>query len=200
MNNPEWSEVAKGLLYTHSRLNSNTERTLESTAFLHGLIELLDAKGLISIEELDRHKGAAAERLARRLEQDGEGVVLQKPDYDKYTFESEVQIDCASRLPFCRAACCRLPFPLSKQDIREGIVQWDLGHPYIIAQGDGGYCVHLDQETKRCGVHCQRPVPCRAYDCRQEKRIWLDFENCVINPATLREDWPYCLDEGTEQP
>jgi hypothetical protein len=25
-------------------------------------------------------------------------------------------------------------------------------------------------------------VPCRGFDCRNDKRIWLDFENKVINP------------------
>jgi Fe-S-cluster containining protein len=173
---------------------------LESTAFLHGLVELLEAKGLIQIEELDQKKTAAAERLTRKLEQQGEGVALQTPEYDKYAFQSTVEIDCPSRLPLCHAACCRLPFPLSKQDIREGVIEWDLGHPYVIAQGPGGYCVHLNQNTQGCSVHAQRPVPCRAYDCRKESRIWLDFENGVINPAVLRSDWPYCLDEQTEQP
>jgi hypothetical protein len=195
MSAPEWRDVAKGLLYAHSRLNSNTERTLESTAFLHGLIDLLESKGLIQIEELDEKKNAAAARLIRQLEQQAEGVALQKPEYDKYSFTSAVEIDCESRLPYCKAACCRLPFPLSRQDVREGIVEWDLGHPYVIAQDDEGYCVHLDRQSNRCSVHCSRPVPCRAYDCRKETRIWLDFDACVINPAVLREDWPYCLDE-----
>jgi hypothetical protein len=28
----------------------------------------------------------------------------------------------------------------------------------------------------------QRPIPCRGYDCREDERIWLDFENGIINP------------------
>ena len=56
-------EFAEGLLYTHSRLNANTSKTLESASFLYALVELLDEKGLISIEELDERKRAVGQRL-----------------------------------------------------------------------------------------------------------------------------------------
>ena len=186
-------EVAEGLLYTHSRLNANTAKTLEAASFLYGLVELLNERGLITIEELDERKGAVAQRLAAQLGAQGTGVMLQDPEYDKYAFEGEAQIDCASRLHLCHAACCRLPFALSKQDVREGVIRWDLGQPYLIAQGDDGYCCHLDRGTCRCTVREHRPVPCRAYDCRQDQRIWLDFERMVPNPAIVRDDWPHCL-------
>ncbi len=45
-----------GLLYTHTRINDNTKKTLEAASFLYALIELLHEKGLISIEELDERK------------------------------------------------------------------------------------------------------------------------------------------------
>ena len=57
-------EVAEGLFYIHTRLSQNTNKTLESSAFLYGLIELLHEKGLISIEELEERKKIVAERLA----------------------------------------------------------------------------------------------------------------------------------------
>jgi hypothetical protein len=31
-------------------------------------------------------------------------------------------------------------------------------------------------------IYLQRPVPCRAYDCRDDKRIWTDFEKKVVSP------------------
>lgn len=52
-----------GLLYTHSRINANTSKTLESTSFLYTLIELLIEKGLLTTEELDDRKMQIAERL-----------------------------------------------------------------------------------------------------------------------------------------
>jgi hypothetical protein len=187
-------QIAEGLLFAHARLSENTKSTLEASAFLYGLIELLNEKGLLSIEELDKRKQEVAERLVKKNRDKGVGIVLQDPDYDKYAFTDVAEIDCARYVQFCNAACCRLPFALSKQDIREGIVLWDLGQPYFIAHGKNGYCTHLQPEGCRCGVHNHRPVPCRAYDCRQDKKIWLDFENQTINPDIHKNDWPRCLE------
>jgi hypothetical protein len=190
---PTRREVSEGLLYAHSRLNANTEKMLEATSFMYGLIELLSEKGVVTIDEVDERKRKVGNRLVEQYREKGLGVMLQEPEYDKYGFQSEVKIDCENRVHLCHAACCRLPFALSKQDIREGIVRWDLGQPYIIAQGEDGYCTHIDQRTRCCTVRDHRPVPCRAFDCRKDQRIWLDFENRVVNPEILREDWPQCL-------
>jgi Fe-S-cluster containining protein len=81
---------------------------------------------------------------------------------------------------------------LSKQDIYEGILKWDLGSPYLIAQDKDGYCTHFERDTCRCTVRENRPVPCRGYDCRSDKRIWLDFDNKIVNPNINRPDWPQC--------
>lgn len=182
-------QVAEGLLYTHSRLNANTRKTLEAASFLYALIELLEERGLIGIEELDERKRAAGERLAEQLRREGLGTAFQDPEFDKYAFDGLVEIDCASRVHLCRAACCRLPFALSRQDIREGIVRWDLGQPYMIEQDAGGYCVHLGSDPRGCGIYPNRPVPCRAFDCRSDVRIWLDFEQQIPNPDVERPDW-----------
>jgi Fe-S-cluster containining protein len=109
-------------------------------------------------------------------------VALQEFDQDKYQFNEEVEIDCENRVHLCRAACCRLELALSKQDIEEGIVKWNLGKPYLIARDADGYCRHLDRESRRCSVWRQRPIPCRGYDCREDERVWLDFENGIVNP------------------
>ncbi len=193
-------QIAEGLLYTHSRLNANTSRTLEAMSFLYALIELLEDKGLITIEELDERKRTVGQRLVERLRQSGNGVMLQEPEQDKYTFEQAVEIDCETRIDLCKAACCRLPFALSKQDISEGVVHWDLGQPYWIEQGDDGYCNHMARDTCDCTVYAYRPVPCRAFDCRDDARIWLDFEARMPNPALAQPDWPHCLAEDGPAP
>jgi Fe-S-cluster containining protein len=124
-----------------------------------------------------------AKRLVEKFRELGMGAVFQDPEHDKYAFAGkEVKIDCENRIPLCKAACCRLNFALSRQDIDEGIVKWDLGRPYMIAHDADGYCRHLDRKGCRCTVYANRPVPCRAYDCRKDKRIWADFENRIINP------------------
>jgi len=184
------AEMVEGLLYIHGRLSANTGKILESASFLYALIELLHEKGLLSIDELDARKQLVGERLADQFRQNGTGILLQEPEYDKYTFQDETKIDCAGRIHLCQAACCRLPFALSRQDVREGIIHWNLGRPYIIAQDEDGYCHHLERGACRCSVRQHRPVPCRAYDCRSEKRIWLDFDSMLVNPDINREDWP----------
>lgn len=187
--------VAEGLLYTHSRLNGNTTKALEASSFLYALIELLEDKGLINIDELDERKRAMVARLGKKYCQDGMGVILQDPQQDKYTFERVVEIDCNNRVNLCKAACCRLPFALSKQDIREGVLRWNLGEPYMIEHSEDGYCSHLDHNSCACTAHQYRPVPCRAFDCSNDKRIWLNFEERLPNPLVNRADWLQCIAE-----
>lgn len=192
-------EISEGLLYAHSKLNSNSKKTLESLSFLYALIEILEEKGLINIEELDQRKADVAERLLAQFKETGMGAMFQDPEYDKYNFNKGAEIDCSKRLYLCKAACCRLPFALSKQDIREGIVRWDLGQPYLIDQGQDGYCNHLDRCSAGCTIYENRPVPCRGFDCREDQRVWLDFDDMQINPQINRPDWPRCLTEEAGQ-
>jgi Fe-S-cluster containining protein len=147
------------------------------------MIELLEEKGLLTFKELDDRQKVVNKRLVKKFADQGMGVIaLQEFKQDKYTYNEQVQIDCASRVRICRAACCRLDLALSRQDLEEGIVKWDLGRPYLIARDADDYCRHLDRATCRCAVWQQRPIPCRGYDCRQDERIWLDFEKRIINP------------------
>lgn len=174
-------EVAGGLRYTHTRANANTRKLLEIASFAYAAIDLLAEKGLLQIEELDERKKTIAERMVKKFIDEGMGITHQEKEQDKYTFDA-VQIDCESRLHLCKAACCRLRFALSKQDVEEGIVKWDFAHPYFIARGADGYCIHMDRTKLNCTVHANRPVPCRGYDCRKDKRIWADFEEKVVSP------------------
>jgi hypothetical protein len=193
-------QVAEGLFYTHTRLSQNTNKTLEASSFLYALVELLNERGVITVQELDERKKVVAERLVAQLKEKGLGVMLQDPEEDKYAFKGEVEIDCENRVQLCHATCCRLRFALSKQDVYEGIVKWDLGRPYLIAQGNDRYCTHFERSTCRCTVRENRPVPCRGYDCRNDKRIWLDFEHKIVNPNIHRADWPQCEVAPAEGP
>jgi hypothetical protein len=112
----------------------------------------------------------------------GGRVWLLRGETDKYAFRDGVEIDCASRIELCRAACCRLAFALSEQDVEEGAVLWDPEEPYLIARSGNGDCAHLDPNGRVCGIYEQRPLPCRAFDCREDGRIWVDFERRVHQP------------------
>ena len=179
-----YDNLSRGLLYTHNRLNANTTKTLEAASFLYGLIELLDEKGILTIEELDERKKQVAERLVRKFSESGMGLMYQDPEYDKYTFEHGADEDCQNRLPVCKAVCCKFPFALSRQDVEEGIIHWEFGRPYLIAHGADGYCVHLDRENYKCTVYEHRTVPCRGFNCKDNERwkVWADYEKKVIDP------------------
>jgi len=196
-----YDNLTRGLLYTHNRLNANTTKTLEVASFLYGLIELLDEKGILTIEELDERKKQVAERLVRKFTESGMGLMYQDPEYDKYTFEHGADEDCLSRLPVCKAVCCKFPFALSRQDVEEGIIHWEFGRPYLIAHGADGYCVHLDRESCKCTVYEHRTVPCRGFNCRDNERwnVWDDYEKMVIDPDLTKNiekdnDKIYCIE------
>jgi len=176
-------EIAEGLRYIHTRINTNTAKNLEASSFVYALIELLNEKGLISIEELDERKIEVSERLVNKFVESGIGLMYQDTESDKYTFEHEAKVDCQSRLPFCKAICCKFPFALSRQDVEEGIVKWEFARPYLINHDPDGYCCHLDRETYRCTVHKNRPLPCRGFDCQDNEKwqVWVDYEKRVVN-------------------
>jgi len=166
-------------------------RLFESAAHVYAIAELLIAKGIIGIEELDERRRTVEQRLLPNYESAGLTVDLVHDAPDKYDMQDKaVKIDCEDRIALCGAACCRLRFALSKQDVEEGVVQWELMRPYMNRQRADGYCVHCDPEAKRCIVYNQRPFICRGYSCSQDKRIWQDFEKRVINPDIMQADWP----------
>ena len=174
-------EIASGLQFTHNQTTAHTRKLLEIASFAYAAIDLLAEKGLLQIEELDERQKTIARRLVEKFIDQGMGLTYQEKEQDKYAFEP-VHINCAERVHLCKAACCRLQFALSKQDVEEGVVKWNFARPYLIARGTTGYCIHMDPNALRCTIHAQRPVPCRGYDCRADTRIWANFDNMIVSP------------------
>jgi Fe-S-cluster containining protein len=187
-------DLLRGLVYTHNRANANTAAAHEANATLQALVELLVEEGLVDREAFEARRAQSSEKLRREYLERGMAVAMQDFDVSKYEFTGGAEIDCESRLHLCKAACCRLPFALSKEDVQEGIVKWDLGQPYLNARDGDGYCMHMERGGCRCTVYQHRPIPCRGYDCRKDQRIWIDFENRVINPRITEADWPERLE------
>jgi Fe-S-cluster containining protein len=177
------NDLSSGLIYAHSRINYNTTKTLDAIAFLYALIDLLKEKGILSIDDLEDRKKQVAENVVRMFAESGISVIYQEPEYDKYNYQHEVDVDCRSLHSVCRSVCCKLPHALSRQDVEEGIIRWEYGRPYLIAHDKDGYCVHLDRETLMCLVHAHRPSACRGFDCRNTERwqIWQDFDRKKLN-------------------
>jgi len=172
-----------GLRYCHRQINTGSIRLFEALSYCYSLAEALVAKGILGIEELEQRKDAASKRIAEQFQQQRIGVQMA-PGRDKYNLaEPENHIDCQARLAACRAVCCKLNFALSSQDVEEGVVRWKLDQPYMIRKGENGYCIHLDQETFRCTIYEHRPAICRLYSCRDDRKVWLDYDQGVINPA-----------------
>jgi Putative zinc- or iron-chelating domain len=188
------AEVLRGLIYAHNRANANTAAAHEANAMLQALVELLVERGVIDGESFQARRDQASEQLRREYLERGMAVAMQEFGVSKYEFKGGAEIDCENRLHLCKAACCRLPFALSKQDVQEGVVRWDLGQPYMNARDADGYCAHLGKGTCRCTVYQHRPIPCRGYDCRRDPRVWLDFENRIVNPRVVEATWPHCLE------
>ena len=108
---------------------------------------------------------------------------------DKYQMPSS-PVDCEKRIPICRARCCSFTVEMSKQDLDEGLLLWEIEQPYVLRREPDGLCSHLDRHTRFCGVYQNRPAACRTYDCRSDTRIWLDFEKMIPAPIA----------EGLEEP
>ena len=177
----ETDDILDGFLYSYRQLDTNATKLYEASANLYSLIELLVTKGIIGIEELDQRKKAVEKRLNDSFKEAGIGVRVQNAGINKYKLKDGAEIDCENRKHICRAACCTFAYALSLQDIREGI-RWSLGKPFMNAKEPDGYCVHLNRDTLTCNIYEQRPAVCRQYSCRNDHRVWLDFDKMIINP------------------
>jgi Fe-S-cluster containining protein len=180
----ETEEILEGFLYSYRQLDTNALKVYEASAHLYSLIELLVAKGIIGVDELDERKKAVEKRLSESFEKAGIGVRIQNIETDKYNLKEEAKTDCEKRKHLCLSACCTLAYALSPQDIREGI-RWSMRDPFMNIREEDGYCVNLERGALRCCIYEHRPTVCRQYDCRNDRRIWLDFQKMAINPALI---------------
>lgn len=174
-------EVGRGLEFINNALGGALLDAARTSAHLYALTELLIARGVISLHELERRKAATTEALIKQTIESWPAARLHPDDVDKYQVEP-AEIDCLERLHLCKAACCRFGFHLTRQDVAEGVAQWDFARPYHVKQRPDGYCLHCDEGTLSCTVREHRPFVCRAYDCRDDARVWVDFEARIPNP------------------
>ena len=174
-------DLDDGLRFVHA-MGMQTKRDVGDLASkLFALLEEMVSRGQVDLTSYDerrqRLQRAEDERTVSRAH------VQIAPPVDKYALTDLPVIDCVTRLPLCQARCCTLAFPLSFQDLDERVVAWDYRRPYQIRQRGDGYCTHCEPDTKQCGVYDHRPGTCRSYDCRQDSRIWLDFERRIPAPV-----------------
>jgi Fe-S-cluster containining protein len=174
-------EVVRALVHVHDKLALGLTKNQELAAHVYALTEALIAAGLVKLDEIEERKVRAAELMMESARAHWEGAEILDDTTDKYTVDGPA-IDCAARIHLCGAACCRLHFHLSRQDLEEAVVRWDVGRPYRIRHRTDGTCHHCDSTTKACDIHAQRPLVCRRFDCRGDARIWEDFDARVPSP------------------
>jgi Fe-S-cluster containining protein len=131
-------------------------------------------------------RGALAPGHLRMLDKIGARVPIEPRRVhlnileDKYQVESS-DVDCASLVHLCKARCCTFHVKLGPQDVAERILEWELLDPYMLKRGpDGEHCTYLTPTG--CSVYEHRPGTCRRYDCREDSRVWIDFEQRIPAP------------------
>jgi hypothetical protein len=124
---------------------------------------------------------AAFRQVAAKIRSQGDRSVVRLATFrDKYAMAGP-EIDCAARIPLCGARCCSFDVTLSAQDVVEGL-PFDLLQPYALPR-DNGRCVCMADDGG-CTIYERRPGACRAYDCRHDPRVWIDFEARIPAPRS----------------
>ena len=178
-------QISVGLGFCHNEINTLARQMVAASTQVNALTAILTERGLLTPEEMESRQAEERKRLMGVLNREDFGVAISEEFPDKYDIPAEKlpQIDCEARLPLCGAACCSMRFALTAQDLDEGIVRWEYGQPYLIRHDNTvGRCVHQDADNFHCGVYEKRPSVCRVYDCRNDARVWVDFEKRIINP------------------
>src|SRR5262249_33087528 len=96
--------------------------------------------------------------------------------------------DCPSLLHLCKARCCTYTVKLTRQDVEEGTVKFEIDDPYLLRHDRDGYCAHLERATGGCTNYEHRPGACRAFDCRQGRGVGIAWEKKIRGrrPAGVR--------------
>ncbi len=173
-------QVERGHLFANSALGESFLRLSELQAFLHGLIDTLLEKGVVTTEEITGAITNVRRELTERDELNGPRTMV-RVDQSGSDPKATVKVDCQARMHVCHAVCCKLNFALSVPEVESGKIKWDLGRPYFIRHDSHGCCTHLDPQSGGCRIYADRPGVCRGYSCASDPRIWKDFDKMELN-------------------
>ena len=175
-------QVERSGFFTHSSFSNQAERINEIESFLYGLIDSLIEKRILDKGEFEETVKMVRDEILTKKEHLHAGIAISVDGNDKEA--NYPPINCEERIHLCKAACCRLHFALTVNEIENGKAKWDLGQPYFIRQSKDGYCTHIHGGKHQCTIYNDRPKICRKYTCADDKRIWTDFEKMELN-----SDW-----------
>ena len=151
-------QVQRGSMFTQAVLQRTSQRLSETEAILARVIDHLAARDLVDPEALglvSEEPAAARRRNVPASTIPWPAVALREDDPGPS--EPPELVDCEARMPVCQAVCCRLKFPLSAPEVDQGLVKWDIGHPYLIRHESDGWCSHIDRGSQ--GLHRLRAPP-----------------------------------------
>ncbi|MDR2641330.1 MAG: YkgJ family cysteine cluster protein [Planctomycetaceae bacterium] len=133
--------------------------------------------GQIGVMERQRiEKELIIELFPPKQVRPGLGIVVAQ-DESKLPIEE----DCEKRIHLCKQACCRIfEVHLNADEIESGQFDWNPRSPYSLHKNHSG-CVHLVQ--CKCTIYHNRPATCYTYSCKNDPRIWLNYENIELNPS-----------------
>ena len=177
-------QVERASFYTHTAIGQNAIRLGDVEGFVFGLIDVLVAKRLVTLEEVETALEKVKTEMAEKDDYPSANVAM-RVDPESAEEAPAVPVNCAERMHICKAICCKLHFALSQEEIESGKVKWDLGQPYYIRQETNGFCTHNNRPTAGCSIYPDRPHICQTYSCANDERIWKDFENMELNHEWL---------------
>ena len=171
----ELRALGRHLLSANER---NEQMIAELASVIDTLLQVLAQKGELN----DGHL-----RVIQKLKKHAKTIpvppIALDRTNDKYSEEIPcAPIDCEARMHLCHGRCCGFESRLSAQDLREGKLEWEIDRPYYLARDRTGYCVYQNKESGLCGNYEYRPAACRRYDCREDRRVWIDFEKMIPAP------------------
>ena len=120
-------------------------------------------------------------RLAAKIQADRGTKIRLSLVTDKYEVESP-PIDCAARIHLCNARCCSFEVALSPQDIRERKLPFMIDQPYLLPRDPVTKKCACMNNAGACTAYEHRPATCRTYDCREDARVWIDYEQRIPAP------------------
>ncbi len=184
-------QVERGSMFTQAVFQESFTRLSQVEAVVREVVDLLAERDVVAGGKLADARAGLRERAHSSLDDDGQRSKLPWPAVavrvDPPEPTNPEPVDCSARLPVCHAVCCRLKFALNQEEIEDGRVKWDIGHPYVIRQDSTGYCSHNDCASRSCTIYDDRPRLCREYSCRYDKRIWKDFDAMALNIEWITE-------------
>ena len=170
-------DLIDSLRFVHGMAMQTRHMALNTRVNILTLIEELIAKGNLDLLGFDERRDRVAQREQQRTKK--HISVNLADNVDKYSLKTLPDIDCNSLIPICKGRCCMPTVQLSIQDLDERKLEWNYKTPYNLRRGSDGYCIYSCPNTRNCLEYKIRPGICRVYDCRQDKRVWEDFEKRI---------------------